>query len=130
MLALLAVPALAQTPAPAPQTPKPAVEAAPITEVESLKMHIAQLTEELGFEGKARRAAEEQRDTLRMQLTMIQTAPVREGFTYDWEVGKFRHRESGKVWDFETKALIADDKTPKDPASAKPEDKPKSGGGL
>ena len=112
-----------------PKDEKP-VEVSAITEVEALRMQIAQLLDEIAQAGEAKRTVEKQRDQLRLQMVMMQSAPVREGFAYDWSVGAFRHLASGKVWDFTSKSLIADDKTPK---PAKAEDAPKTdkpGGGL
>jgi hypothetical protein len=122
LLLLVASPAMAQEKPKADDKP---VAVSAITEVESLRMQIAQLLDEIAQAGEARRTVEKQRDQLRLQMVLMQSAPVREGFTYDWSVGAFRHLASGRVWDFDKKELVADDKTPK-PVKA---DEPKPGGG-
>ena len=43
-------------------------------------------------------------------------------FEYDWSTGSFRDPKTGKVWDFDKKALVDDAKTPK------PAAKPNGGG--
>lgn len=124
-----AKPAVAETSTQKPDTtPAPAV--APITEAEHLKMQIAQLTKELVDANEAKAAIEKERDRFRLQLVLMQAAPVRADHEYDWSAGKLRRISDGMVWDANQNKHVADDKTPKPAAPAKPEDKPKAGGGM
>lgn len=108
LLALVPSIALAQS-APIPSAPT----VAPVTEVESLRMQVAGMADELFAANEAKRKAESERDQLRLQVVMLTTAPQRPDHAYDWGVGKFRHLVTGMVWDFEQKKYVADGKTPK-----------------